>query len=131
MSAGQVITMSESVLGLRHGPMAALNAETLVVCYLSSDPRVRPYEEDLLREIGQKQLVSTRVAVAENAGSADLAEQWLVHPLGVDDEYRGPVDVMFGQLLGLFFSLRFDLKPDTPSPTGAITRVVHRINIHS
>jgi hypothetical protein len=32
----------------------------------------------------------------------------------VPDDCRPPVDVMFGQLLGLFFSLRCKLTPDQP-----------------
>jgi tagatose-6-phosphate ketose/aldose isomerase len=49
---------------------------------------------------------------------------------GLDDQYRAPVDVILAQLLGLFCSLRLGLKPDCPSPTGAITRVVSSVNIY-
>jgi tagatose-6-phosphate ketose/aldose isomerase len=49
----------------------------------------------------------------------------------VADQYRPPLDVMFGQLLGLFASLRHGLKPDHPSPSGAITRVVAPIRLYS
>jgi len=34
-------------------------------------------------------------------------------------------------LLGLFFSMRWNLKPDNPSPSGAISRVVQNVLIHS
>ena len=47
-----------------------------------------------------------------------------------DDLHRPPLDVIFGQLFGLFNSLAQDLKPDTPSPKGAISRVVERVRIH-
>jgi len=50
---------------------------------------------------------------------------------GVGDEYRAPVDVMFGQLLGLFSSIRWNLMPDSPSPDGVISRVVQNVSIHS
>jgi tagatose-6-phosphate ketose/aldose isomerase len=50
---------------------------------------------------------------------------------GVADDYRPAVDVIFGQLLGLFGSLRWNLRPDFPSPNGAISRVVQNVNIHS
>jgi tagatose-6-phosphate ketose/aldose isomerase len=39
--------------------------------------------------------------------------------------------VIFGQVLGLFFSLRWNLRPDCPSPNGAISRVVQNVSIHS
>ncbi len=135
LTAGKVLTMSESALGLRHGPMAALDKETLFVCFLSGNRRVQEYERDLLEEIGNKRLVRTRVIVAGSQVSpADsLAEHHLAPPgsLAVADDYRPAVDVIFGQVLGLFFSLRWNLRPDCPSPNGAISRVVQNVSIHS
>jgi tagatose-6-phosphate ketose/aldose isomerase len=135
LTAGKVVTMSESALGLRHGPMAALDQETLFVCFLSSNKRVQDYERHLLEEIGSKRLVTTRVLVAgsEKAGMNSLAEHFLAPavPIAVADDYRPAVDVIFGQLLGLFFSLRWSLQPDCPSPNGAISRVVQNVSIHT
>jgi tagatose-6-phosphate ketose/aldose isomerase len=133
LTAGQIQTMSESSLGLRHGPMAALDEQTLLVAFLSGDEKVLRYELDLLEEIGNKELVKTRVAVAtgRTARMENAAEHVLTHSNPVPDDYRPPLDVIFGQLLGLFFSLRCGLKPDRPSPTGAISRVVQNVLIHS
>jgi len=135
LTAGQIQTMSESALGLRHGPMAALDEQTLLVAFLSGDEKVLRYELDLLEEIGRKQLVKTRVVVSPAASPQfqGKAEHVLSHEpsLSTFDDYRPPVDVMFGQLLGLFFSLRRGLKPDCPSPSGAISRVVQNVLIHS
>jgi tagatose-6-phosphate ketose/aldose isomerase len=133
LTAGQIQTMSESSLGLRHGPMAALDEQTLLVAFLSGDEKVLRYELDLLEEIGKKELVKTRVAVATGrpARLESAAEHVLMHSNPVPDDYRPPLDVIFGQLLGLFFSLRCGLKPDRPSPTGAISRVVQNVLIHS
>ncbi len=135
LTGGQIQTMSESALGLRHGPMAALDERTLLVAFLSGDKKVLSYEMDLLEEIGKKQLVKTRVAVtmAAHPRLQAQAEHVLAHEpsLTVADEYRPPLDVMFGQLLGLFFSLQRGLKPDCPSPSGAISRVVQNVLIHS
>jgi len=39
--------------------------------------------------------------------------------------------LFFGQLLGLFASSACGLKPDQPSPSGAITRVVSPIRLYS
>jgi tagatose-6-phosphate ketose/aldose isomerase len=133
LTAGQVQTMSESALGLRHGPMAALDEQTLLIAFLSGDEKVLRYELDLLEEIGKKELVKTRVAVAtgKTARFEGAVERLLLHSNSVPDDYRPPLDVIFGQLLGLFFSLRCGLKPDRPSPTGAISRVVQNVLIHS
>jgi tagatose-6-phosphate ketose/aldose isomerase len=130
LTSGRIRTVAEAAMGLRHGPMSVLDEKTLFVSFVSSDACKRKYESDLLREIRDKKLVRTRVAVSA-AGDKDkdlagLAEHVLtLNPSQpIPDYYRVPVDVMFGQLLGLFFSLRCGLKPDTPSPSGAINRVV-------
>jgi tagatose-6-phosphate ketose/aldose isomerase len=134
LTAGRIQSMSESILGLRHGPLAALNAETLFVCYVSSDRRRQRYEADLLREIGEKGVVQTRVAVGIEAGSEirKQCEHFLMSGsrISIPDAYRPPHDVIFGQLLGLFFSIRCNLKPDVPSPSGVISRVVQNVPIH-
>jgi tagatose-6-phosphate ketose/aldose isomerase len=39
--------------------------------------------------------------------------------------------VIVGQLLGLFCSLHWELQPDSPSPNGAISRVVNNVTIHA
>ena len=135
LTAGRVQTMSESALGLRHGPMAALDDQTMLVAFLSGEERVAGYEMDLLEEISRKRLVKTRVVVAAapSARLEGLAEHVLAHTLsnGFGDDYRPPLDVIFGQLLGLFLSLHYRLKPDCPSPNGAISRVVQNVLIHS
>jgi tagatose-6-phosphate ketose/aldose isomerase len=135
LTAGRVITMAESPLGLRHGPMSAVDDQTLFVAFLSNDPRRRGYELDLLDEIERKHLGRVRAVVAPNgvAEASSLADY--VCPLDCSanfpDDYRPPLDAMFGQLLGLFSSLRHQLKPDQPSPNGAITRVVMPIKLYS
>ena len=56
MTAGEVTTFPETYLGLRHGPMAAVDEGALVVCFLSADPVVRAFEVDLMRELDRKKL---------------------------------------------------------------------------
>ncbi len=135
LSAGKVTTLAETPLGLRHGPMSSVDVQTLFVAFLSSDPRRRGYELDLLREIDRKRLGRVRVAVTTGNGSdvSDLADCCL--PLGLasdfEDHHRPVLDVMLGQLLGLFASMRCGLKPDQPSPSGTITRVVQPIKLYS
>jgi D-galactosamine 6-phosphate deaminase/isomerase len=133
LTAGKVVTMSESALGLRHGPMAALDQNTLFVCFLSSNKRIQEYERNLLEEIGEKRLVTTRVVISGSEVPAihSIAEHSLALATPIADDYRAAVDVIFGQALGLFFSLRSNLRPDCPSPNGAISRVVQNVSIHS
>lgn len=134
LTAGRTVTMSESTLGLRHGPMAGLDKTTLLVAFLSSDENVARYERDLLRELTKKHLVKTQIAVGGHSGLPldGLAQRYLSPDMrtAVPDDCRPPVDVLFGQLLGLFFSLRWNLTPDRPSPNGAISRVVENVRIY-
>ncbi len=132
MTAGRIKTMSESVLGLRHGPMAALDRATLLVCFASSDLRRQKYEADLLREIDAKQIIAKRVVVGP-AGARLLetcSDQYLGFEGELPDHYRPPLDAIFGQLLGLYSSLAHNLRPDAPSPSGVISRVVGEFKIY-
>jgi tagatose-6-phosphate ketose/aldose isomerase len=141
MTAGQVQAMSETVLGLRHGPMAALDTQTLFVCFVSGDKRRAKYAIDLLREIGEKGIVGERVAVGPAAAKAEIApfcDSYVAvddagedaHEEPIGDSYRAVVDVIFGQMLGLYCSVAHELKPDSPSPDGVINRVVQKFRIY-
>ena len=135
MTAGRIFTMSQSFLGLRHGPLSFVDGETLVVAYLASDERTRSYEKDLLTEMREKQLGAAIALTgfglsSEIRAMADVALELGADRSAVPDALRPPLDVIFGQLLGLFFSLEAGLRPDTPSPSGAISRVVSHVRIH-
>ena len=134
LTAGRIHTMSESVLGFRHGPMSALNRDSLCTLFLSNNPRRQPYEIDLLGEIRAKGLAGVTVAVTpqRTAQLESLADRLisLDAPPTFQDEYRPPVDVMFAQLLGLFSSVHAGLQPDRPSPNGAINRVVSHLQVY-
>ena len=135
LNAGRIHTIAQSALGLRHGPLSSLDAETLVVAYLSGDEPRAQYEIDLLKELRAKQLGSRLVVVAPSQDSrlsaltADVLS--LEAPKKFPDTCRPPVDVIVGQLLGLFFSIHNGLTPDSPSPSGAISRVVSHVKIYS
>lgn len=134
LNAGKIATIAQSPLGLRHGPLSFVNEETLLVAYLSSDERRISYELDLLEEIARKNLAADMLAVVprmtkriagitRNVLSLDV-------PTIVTDEYRAPVDIILGQMLGLFTALANNTLPDSPS-TGAIGRVVSHVKIYS
>ena len=135
LSAGKITTLAETPLGLRHGPMSSVDGQTLFVAFLSSDARKRGYELDLLREIDRKRLGRVRLAITAGDGAevSQLVDYRLplACPTDFPDYYRPVLDVMLGQLLGLFASMRCGLKPDEPSPSGAITRVVQPIKLYS
>jgi len=133
MSAGRVKTCAETFLGLRHGPLAAVDAETLVVAFLSCDATVRAFECDVLRELDRKQLGRRRVLVGDGI-PADLlrAGQLAVETPGLralGDDDAPLLDVLVGQLLAFFNCLQLGFKPDAPSQ-GVLTRVVEEFSIY-
>jgi D-galactosamine 6-phosphate deaminase/isomerase len=135
LSAGRVTTIAETPLGLRHGPLSSVDGQTLFVAFLSSEARRRGYELDLLREIDRKRLGRVRAVVT--AGATEDVAPLVDYALSLNsaanfpDLYRPVLDVMLGQLIGLFASMRCGLKPDQPSPSGTITRVVAPIQLYS
>ena len=130
LTAGNIQTMNESTLGLRHGPMSSLNSETLFVGFISRDDRRRRYDLDLLNEIRGKRVVRTIVAIG-HADSASDSSLYCEAFGRLDDAYRPAVDVIFSQMLGLFSSIELGLQPDSPSPNGLISRVVEKFAIYA
>ncbi|MDU5562184.1 MAG: tagatose-6-phosphate ketose isomerase, partial [Streptococcus parasanguinis] len=46
------------------------------------------------------------------------------------DIYRAFPYIIYGQLISLLTSLKVQNRPDTPSPTGTVNRVVQGVIIH-
>jgi tagatose-6-phosphate ketose/aldose isomerase len=134
MSAGRTRTMVETYLGLRHGPMAAVHDDTLIVCFLSTDELARAYEVDLIRELNRKKLGKRKVIVGEGIPD-DLLRRGdvAVECPGmkqVGDDNVAVIDVLAGQLLAMYHCLSIGLRPDSPSPEGIISRVVEDFRVH-
>ncbi len=134
LTGGRVVGLTESFLGLRHGPLSAIDPDTLVVAFLSASERRRAFELDLVQEICAKKLTEKCLIIAPNdfSGAAGSFENKLCLelPEGISDLYLPPLFVLAGQLLGLSASVREGLRPDEPSPDGAISRVVMHVTIH-
>ena len=133
MTGGQVRTLSETFLGLRHGPMSALDARSLVVAFVSSDPAVRAYECDLLRELARKGLGARKVLVGEGLPADVIRDGDVVVDLpglaALGDDDATLIDAVVGQLLAFFRCLQLGAKPDAPSQ-GVLTRVVQGFTLH-
>jgi tagatose-6-phosphate ketose/aldose isomerase len=136
-TSGRVVTLSESFLGLRHGPMAAVAPDSLIAAFLSSDPVARAFERDVLLELRRKGLGRWTVLVGDRV-PADLAsgpEDVRVDCDGgraaaLEDGELTLIDALAGQLLAFFRCLHLGGRPDSPS-SGAIRRVVESFEIHA
>jgi tagatose-6-phosphate ketose/aldose isomerase len=90
------------------------------VAFLSRSETHHSYEQDLLRELAEKNVRPRSLLVGFGG---DIGSD-------VDDGDAPLLDVVVGQLLGFFRSLALGLRPDAPSASGVISRVVQRFEIH-
>ena len=134
MTAGRVTTSCETYLGLRHGPMSAVNEDTLIVCFLSTEPKVQAYESDVLRELAQKQIGLFRLIVGKDVPKELVcAKDIVISYQGAEelaDNDMPVLDAVVGQLMAFFRCLQEGLQPDSPSQSGVIHRVVQGFPLH-
>jgi tagatose-6-phosphate ketose/aldose isomerase len=130
MTAGHFPVLTETYLGLRHGPMSFVKPDTHVLCLLSSDPVRRSYEVDLINELRTKK-IGYLIGIVDPADSKGLFDDVIpaIAP-HANDTLRTPYEIVGPQLLGYYLSLRIGLNPDNPSPAGVINRVVQGVRIH-
>jgi tagatose-6-phosphate ketose/aldose isomerase len=133
LTDGNIICKNHSYLGFRHGPKAATNEETLVVFIFSNNPFVLQYERDLVLSMrkGKKPLYTIGIFESEVDGlEFDLEIKLSEAGNQLDEEMLTVCDILPAQLLGLYKSLALGLKPDSPSDSGAISRVVEDVTIY-
>ena len=135
MTAGRICVLYETYLGLRHGPMSFVSENTLVVGFLSSDARRRAYELDLLGELTRKKLGLAKLVIGDHVPREGFSgEDAIIECDGLaeaGDENAPVIDVLAGQLLAFFRCLHEGLKPDSPSDSGVISRVVESFTLHN
>jgi len=135
MTEGRVVCRFDSFLGLRHGPQVFVNADCMVLAALSSDPYARKYEMDMLTQLRNAKQGCGLVVVCDKKTDAiaKLTEHVIELFPGVEpvpDVYRVMTDVVAGQIFAMFKCISLGLKPDNPSTTGTINRVVKGVVIY-
>ena len=130
LTAGQVATMYESPVGFRHGPKSLVNEQTILLIFGSTDPYTKQYDLDLVREVAGDEIARKVILLTDKAeGLAQVEEVEMPSKL-LDDVYRTFPYIIYGQLFALLTSLKVKNRPDTPSPTGTVNRVVQGVVIH-
>ena len=131
LTAGQIATMYESPVGFRHGPKSLINQDTVVLVFGSADGYTKAYDLDLVREVAGDGIVRRLVLLTDREEQLEEVEQVVLstqEPLG--DSYRIFPYIVYAQLFALLSSLKVKNRPDTPSPTGTVNRVVQGVIIH-
>lgn len=133
LTDGHIVCKEDSFLGVRHGPKAVID-ETTLVCYIFSNQKyVSLYEKDLVHSMKKGHPPMLEIGIMENViPGLDLDHRLYLSDNGLhlSEEYLAVCAVLPAQILAFFMSLKLGLKPDTPSTTGAITRVVEGVQIY-
>lgn len=133
LTDGKIICKSHSYLGFRHGPKAVTDEETLVVFIFSNNPFVMQYERDLVLSMKRGKHPLYTIGIFEHEANGfqfDMAIKLSDSRNQLEDEFLAVCDILPAQLLGLYKSLSLGLKPDSPSESGAISRVVEDVTIY-
>ncbi len=118
LTAGKVPVLWDSSLGFRHGPKAFVDAETHVLCLISSDPDIARYDRDLAAEL-RAQFAGITVTEIEPASPA------------LPDSWGGIVQVTAAQIIGVILAARLGLNVDDPfAGQGTLTRVVADVKLY-
>ena len=131
LTDGQVVALFDSPLGFRHGPKTIVDADTLVVVLLSNDPRARRDDLDLLREL-RRDGRAGRVLALGGRAEPELGDDCIALPgVGETSDLALALPyILFCQAFALLQSLALGLRPDTPSVSGTVNRVVQGVTIY-
>lgn len=131
LTDGQTVAMFDTPLGFRHGPKTIINNDTLVVIYMSNDSYTRKYDLDLLAELRNDGEVGQVIAITTQKDASidgdhifinteeSLADSLLIFPY-----------IVCAQIYAFHHALALKNKPDTPSVSGTVNRVVQGVIIH-
>lgn len=136
LTDGIVVGKHDSFLGLRHGPKAVIDGETLVFYHFSNNKLAAKYEMDLVQAMKDNSSPMCQVGVTECSLSyAKPLDSEIV--LGksenphLEEDFLAVVSIVPAQILAYFKSLDLGLSPDSPSRNGAISRVVQGVTIYN
>lgn len=135
LSDGNIVCKNDSFLGFRHGPKAVIDEKTIVMFLFSNNGCVQRYEKDLFRDMQKGKNPMRLIGVSESpVKDIDLDTEICCccdSTSAIDEDFLSIVSVLPAQMLGLFKSMELGLKPDNPSVSGAISRVVEGVVIYN
>lgn len=133
LTSGKIETVSESVLGFRHGPKSIINDKTLIIVMTAMNHYSYKYDLDLIKEIkgdsGNHKLVVISYDYKEEL--ENCSDKYIAVK-GEEVPYIFTIFnyMLFGQIFGMLNSLKLGISPDNPRPDGTVNRVVQGVNIY-
>ena len=138
LSAGKVVSVSNTTLGFRHGPKAIVNEETIVFELVNQDEYAMKYDEGLLEEMSEDK--SADKLIAYNISNSNSIEGSTYKVIKPDETDRGKIRnkelaslfiyLIYGQTYAFFKSQYLGNTTDNPFPSGEVNRVVKKFKIH-
>jgi tagatose-6-phosphate ketose/aldose isomerase len=133
LTDGKIICKDDSFLGFRHGPKAVVDETTLVVYIFSNDSYALKYEIDMVGSMKKGNPPLLELGIMEKPIpelNLDYAFSYAEDSPSIPKEFLPVCSVLPAQLLAFFKSIQLGLRPDTPSETGAISRIVEEFPIY-
>ena len=138
LSAGKVVSVSNTTLGFRHGPKAIVNEETIVFELVNQDEYAMNYDEGLLEEMSEDK--SADKLIAYNISNNNSIEESTYKVIKPDETDRGKIRnkelaslfiyLIYGQTYAFFKSQYLGNTTDNPFPSGEVNRVVKKFKVH-
>ncbi|ALD66917.1 SIS domain-containing protein [Spiroplasma cantharicola] len=133
LTQGKIPCFYNGVLAFRHGPKSILNKNTTVIIFMSKDNYSRKYEIDLLKEIALEKVVKNLV-VLDNTECSEVKKYASIYlnfeNQNLNEIFIGLNYILFAQILSLITSIKLNINPDNPCPSGEVNRVVKGVIIH-
>jgi len=129
--ARKILDNAEDVKELVDLDFNRVNEDTVVLVFGTTTDYTRKYDLDLVREVAGDQIARRVVLLSDQAFGLENVKEVALGCGGVlNDIYRVFPYIVYAQLFALLTSLKVENKPDTPSPTGTVNRVVQGVIIH-
>ncbi|AOG60319.1 tagatose-6-phosphate ketose/aldose isomerase [Spiroplasma helicoides] len=132
LTQGTYATFYDTFLGFRHGPKSILSDKTLIFFLMSSESRMRNFEQDLIEEIYDENKVNN-LFVLENSSNNknfDRVQYINLENNELNNIYIALHYIMFFQIFALRQSEKQGFTPDNPCPTGEVNRVVKKFTVY-
>ncbi|PBF04020.1 tagatose-6-phosphate ketose isomerase [Clostridioides difficile] len=132
LTAGKIATVYDSPMGFRHGPKSFIDEKTLVFEFVSNCSYTRKYDLDVLEEIKRDKIAkfTCAVSVENESNFSGTKFEFIGKYNKLPDVYLAMPYILFAQTIALFVSVKVGNKPDTPSATGTVNRVVKGVTIY-
>lgn len=136
LTRGQIVSQSETVLGFRHGPKSIVNDNSIIIVYISDNDYTRKYEIDILKEIYYDVGNHKLIAISNNYYEEieDITDKYLYLTKDKSEiENIGLISLLYAiyaQIFSLFYSVKSEVEPDNPNPSGLVNRVVKGVTIY-